>query len=118
MTGTRTLCALLIVFAAPAGAADAGRGKEVYKTCAACHTEKPDALGPSLKGILGRRSAALEDYRYSSAMLRADLVWDEANLRAYLANPQAKVAGNRMAFSGLDNGTDIDDLVEYLATLR
>jgi mono/diheme cytochrome c family protein len=29
-----------------AGAADAERGKEVYKTCAACHTEKPDALGP------------------------------------------------------------------------
>jgi cytochrome c len=51
-------------------------------------------------------------------MLRADLVWDEPNLREYLANPQAKVKGNRMAFSGLDSAKDIDDLTAYLATLR
>ncbi|MDE2476264.1 MAG: c-type cytochrome, partial [Alphaproteobacteria bacterium] len=45
--------------AMPAFAADANHGKELFTACAACHTERPDALGPSLKGIVGRKSASL-----------------------------------------------------------
>ena len=55
--------------------------------------DKPDALGPSLKGVVGRKSAALDDFRYSNPMKRANLVWDEANLREYIADPQAKGEG-------------------------
>jgi cytochrome c len=102
----------------PARAADIAHGQEVYRACAACHTEKPDALGPSLKGVIGRKSAALEDFRYSNPMRRANLVWDEANLRQFLADPQAKVAGTRMPFGGLGDPKDIDDVVGYLATLK
>ena len=93
-------------------------GKEVFRACAACHTEKPDALGPSLKGVIGRKSAALDDFRYSNPMRRANLVWDEANLRQFLADPQAKVAGTRMPFGGLGDPKDVDDVVAYLATLK
>jgi len=102
----------------PALAADVAHGQEVYRACAACHTEKPDALGPSLKGVIGRKSAALDDFRYSNPMRRANLVWDEANLRQFLADPQAKVAGTRMPFGGLGDPKDIDDVVGYLATLK
>ena len=102
----------------PAPAADLAHGQEVYRACAACHTEKPDALGPSLKGVIGRKSAALDDFRYSNPMRRANLVWDEANLRQFLADPQAKVAGTRMPFGGLGDPKDIDDVVGYLATLK
>ena len=102
----------------PALAADITHGEEVYRACAACHTEKPDALGPSLKGVIGRKSAALEDYRYSNPMRRANLVWDETNLRQFLADPQGKVAGTRMPFGGLGDPRDIDDVVGYLATLK
>ena len=87
---------LLLALASPATAADPDHGKALYQTCAACHTERPDALGPSLKGVVGRKSAALEDFRYSNPMKRANLVWDEANLRAYIQDPQAKVKGNRI----------------------
>src|SRR5260370_33764079 len=83
-----------------AAAADAEHGKVLFQTCAACHTERPDALGPSLKGVVGRKSAALDDYRYSNPMRRANLVWDEDNLRAYIQDPQAKVKGNRMPYGG------------------
>ena len=107
-----------ILLAAPARAADVAHGQEVYRACAACHTEKPDALGPSLKGVIGRKSAALDDFRYSNPMRRANLVWDEANLRQFLADPQAKVAGTRMPFGGLGDPKDIDDVVGYLATLK
>ena len=109
---------LLLAFASPATAADPDHGKALYQTCAACHTERPDALGPSLKGVVGRKSAALEDFRYSNPMKRANLVWDEANLRAYIQDPQAKVKGNRMPYSGLTDGKDVDDIVAYLKTLQ
>ena len=52
--------------------------------------------------MFDRKSAALEDFRYSNAMKRANLTWDEVNLHAYIADPQAKVKGNRMPFGGLD----------------
>ena len=107
-----------VLLATPARAADVAHGQEVYRACAACHTEKPDALGPSLKGVIGRKSAALDDFRYSNPMRRANLVWDEANLRQFLADPQAKVAGTRMPFGGLGDPKDIDDVVGYLATLK
>jgi len=99
-------------------AADAAHGKELFITCAACHTEKPDAIGPDLKGVFGRKSAALEDFRYSNPMKRANLVWDAANLRAYLLDPQAKVKGNRMPFGGVANPAEADDLVAYLQTYK
>jgi cytochrome c len=98
--------------------ADLEHGKQLYVACASCHTEKPDALGPSLKGVVGRKSGALEDFRYSNPMKRANLVWDEANLRDYIANPQGKVKGNRMPFGGVANAKDIEDVIAYLKTLQ
>ena len=109
---------LLLALASPATAADPDHGKALYQTCAACHTERPDALGPSLKGVVGRKSAALDDFRYSNPMKRANLVWDEANLRAYIQDPQAKVKGNRMPYGGLTDRKDVDDIVAYLKTLQ
>ena len=110
------LAALLV--APPARAADAEHGKQLFLTCAACHSDKPDALGPSLKGVFGRKSAALDDFRYSNPMKRANLVWDATNLRAYLIDPQAKVKGNRMPFGGVANQTEADDLVAFLETYK
>ncbi|MGZ3294407.1 MAG: c-type cytochrome [Xanthobacteraceae bacterium] len=110
--------ALLALAASPAAAADSDHGKVLYQTCAACHTERPDALGPSLKGVVGRKSAALEDFRYSNPMKRANLVWDENNLREYIKDPQAKVKGNRMPYGGLTDGKDVDDIIAYLKILQ
>ena len=109
---------LLALSASSAAAADAEHGKVLYQTCAACHTERPDALGPSLKGVVGRKSAALEDFRYSNPMKRANLVWDEGNLRDYIKDPQAKVKGNRMPYGGLTDAKDVDDIIAYLKTLN
>jgi cytochrome c len=102
----------------PVAAADVEHGKSLYQTCTACHTERPDALGPSLKGIFGRKSGALEDFRYSNAMRRANLVWDDDNLRAYIQDPQAKVKGNRMPYGGVTDAKDVDDVIAYLKVLQ
>ena len=101
-----------------AWAADPVHGKEVFQTCAACHSDKPDAIGPSLRGVFGRKSASLDDFRYSNAMIRANLTWDESSLRAYIKDPQAEVRGNRMPFGGLSDPTDVDDVIAYLKTLK
>jgi cytochrome c len=107
--------AMAVLFGADgAQAADVAHGKVVFQTCAACHSEKADAIGPSLRGVYGRKSGSLDNFRYSNAMLRANLVWDEANLRAYLKNPQAKVKGNRMPFAGLSDPKDVDDVIAFL----
>jgi cytochrome c len=109
---------LLALSAGSAAAADADHGKALFQTCIACHSDRPDALGPSLKGVVGRKSAALEDFRYSNPMQRANLVWDEDNLRAYIKDPQAKVRGNRMPYGGITDPKEIDDIIAYLKVLK
>ena len=110
------LCGTLLGVGAMA--ADASHGKELFVACAACHTEKADAIGPNLKGVFGRKSAVLDDFRYSNPMKRANLVWDAANLRAYLIDPQSKVKGNRMPFGGVADPAEADDLVAYLQSYK
>ena len=109
---------LFILFTCPAFAADAGRGKQVFQACAACHGDKGGDLGPTLVGVIGRKAGGREDYRYSGPMSRSGLVWDEATLKAFLREPQAVVQGTRMPFGGMDDARDIDDLVAYLETLK
>ena len=118
IAGAAPAVLLLALSAIPVAAADVEHGKALYQICAACHTERPDALGPSLKGIFGRKSAALEDFRYSNAMRRANFVWDDDNLRAYIQDPQAKVKGNRMPYGGASDAKDVDDIIAYLKVLK
>jgi cytochrome c len=112
--------ALVALVALPALGADVEHGKELFKACAACHTDKPgtNTLGPSLKGVVGRKAGSLEDFRYSPAMKRSGLIWDEASLRDYISDPQAKVKGNRMALTGSLEPAEIDDIIAYLKTLK
>jgi len=110
--------AVLALTPGNAGAADAARGKVLFEACAACHTDRPDALGPSLKGVVGRPAASLPDFRYSNPMKRANLTWDDANLRAYILDPQARVKGNRMPFGGMGDPKDADDVIAYLKTMK
>ena len=117
--GVAVGAALFFTFSASAAlAADVDHGKQVFQACAACHSDKPDALGPSLVGVIGRKAGSRDDFRYSSAMTRAGFNWDAGNLRQYLADPQAKVKGNRMPFSGLNDPKDVDDVIGYLKTLQ
>ena len=111
-----TLGALLL--SPPAFAADMAHGKQLFAACVACHSEAPDAQGPSLKGVARRKPGVLENFRYSAAMKRADFVWDAASLRDYLHDPQEKVKGNHMPFSGYPDVKDAEDVAAYLGTYK
>jgi cytochrome c len=106
----------------PLFAADAGKGKALFEACGKCHaaTAESDAdlVGPSLKGIVGRKSASIEDFRYSGAMRASGITWTEQNLKEYITDPQAKVKGNRMALKSSFESAEIDDIVAYLKTLK
>ncbi len=97
-------------------AADVEKGKAVFEQCAACHAldGTGDYDGPTLKGVIGRKAGSLEDYRYSAAMKRSDVVWDAVTLDEYVADPQAFIPGNRMAFAGISDKTQRDDLIAFL----
>lgn len=114
--------AAVLALPLPAAAADAAKGKVLFEACGKCHgiTAENDStlVGPTLKGVVGRKSATVEDFRYSSAMRAAGLTWTEANLKEYIADPQAKVKGNRMALKSTFEPAEIDDIVAYLKTLK
>ena len=98
-------------------AADVDNGRKLFDQCAACHSlgEPGDFEGPLLKGVFGRKAGSLEDYRYSAAMKRSGVTWDEASLDRYITDPQAFIPGNRMAFAGIADTSLRDDLIAYLA---
>ena len=98
-------------------AADPEKGKSVFEQCAACHSlgDPGDYDGPMLKGVIGRKAGSLEDYRYSAAMKRSDVTWDATTLDRYVTDPQALIPGNRMAFAGISDKAERDDLIAYLA---
>jgi cytochrome c len=114
------LLALLAFAANSATAADVEAGKVAFKKCALCHTTEPgkNKIGPSLFGIVGRKSASLDDFNYSEAMKKFDHVWDADTLDTYLADPRTVVPGTKMIFPGIKDKTERDDVIAYLETLK
>src|SRR4026209_2862525 len=112
-------CVLLVAttFTSHARGADVEKGKAAFEACAACHSldGSGDYDGPTLKDVIGRKAGSLEDYRYSAAMKRSDVIWDAASLDKYVADPQAFIPGNRMAFAGISDKTQREDLIAFLA---
>ena len=113
---------LATAFAAPAFAeGDAAKGEKVFKKCKACHAVGDGAknkVGPALNGIVGATAGKVADFKYSKAMIEAGeggLVWDEANLAAYLTKPKDLVKGTKMSFAGLKKEQDRADVIAYLS---
>jgi cytochrome c len=98
-------------------AQDAAAGEKVFIKCKACHQIGEGAknlVGPELNGVVGRKAGTVEGYSYSEANKGSGITWDEATLKEYLKNPKAKVPGTKMAFAGLQNEADIDNVIAYL----
>jgi cytochrome c len=92
---------------------DAAHGAQVYKTCGICHAFDKNGVGPKHAGVFGRTAGTVPDYRYSPALQKSGIVWNDAMLNKWLADPQALVPGTKMFFA-LDNAKDRADVIEYL----
>lgn len=106
----------------PARAGDASAGMDVYRTeCSECHSisEGRNKKGPSLFGIVGRRSASVPGYHYSEAMRHTGWVWTPDRLRSYLSHPARQtVPGTKMKYDGLPDAGQLEDLLAFLNTLH
>ena len=98
---------------------DPEQGAKVFNKCKACHVanEEKNRVGPHLVGIVGRPAASVQDYKYSAAMAESGIVWDEEMLDQYLANPKDVVPGGKMAFIGLRDEEDREDVIAYLKSV-
>lgn len=100
---------------------DATAGAARFKTCASCHQVGPyarGAYGPQLNGIVGRKAGATADFRYSEAMRKSNIVWNDATLAAFIRAPHDVVPGTSMRFWGVGDEQQIADLLAYLRGVR
>ncbi|MCJ1961888.1 c-type cytochrome [Novosphingobium mangrovi (ex Hu et al. 2023)] len=115
---TLSMVAAATAMLAPSVAsADAARGKQLFMRCMACHTVNKggaNKVGPNLAGVVGRKAGAVKNFKYSAAMQKADLTWDEKTLDKWLTRPATVVPGTSMVFAGLPKPEDRKSLIEYM----
>ena len=114
----RLFCSVLLpVTLSTHAAGDPKRGAQVFRQCMACHSVAAGEhmTGPSLAHIWNRKAGSVEGFlRYSDPLKRADVVWNEATLDKWLANPEKFIPGNTMTFPGLKESQARQDVIAYL----
>lgn len=98
--------------------ADVAAGEKVFAKCIACHTINQggaNGIGPNLWATLGTPIGQhAPGYAYSAALSGHGGTWTYENMDAWLKNPRAFVAGNKMSFAGLSKPEDRANVIAYL----
>ena len=136
MTRILTASLTLLALASPALAAgDAAKGEADFKKCKACHMivaddgteiQKGGKTGPNLYGVVGRQVAGVADFKYGDSIAAVGakgVIWDEALLVAYVADPGKwlkeqtgdAAAKSKMTFKLAKGG---EDMAAYLASVK
>lgn len=122
MVGVATLATL-----AAAGIAQAQEnhtaeeGAKLFKrVCSVCHSADAgkNKIGPSLFGVIGRKSGTAPGFAYSRAMKAANITWDDETIDKYIANPKKVVPGNKMPYSGMKKAPERQEIIAYINTLH
>lgn len=96
-------------------------GKQVFDAhCAACHVQKHDGrtFGPSLAGVANRPAGSVAGFPYSGALKTSGLVWNEDNLRKWIAEPEHLVPKTLMPHVAISNTAEQVYLAAYLMQLK
>ncbi|MBM3511816.1 MAG: cytochrome c family protein [Alphaproteobacteria bacterium] len=110
----------IVAAGAPAHAQSGGdpeRGEKAFKKCAVCHSVKAGekkTTGPNLHNLFGRKAASTDDYKFSDAMKKSGVVWDEKAVDAYLLDPKKHIPGTKMVFQGIRDDRERADLIAFL----
>jgi cytochrome c len=113
---------LLLAFltAAPVAAEDAG--ERHFAPCRACHSLDPAERGlpgSNLSALIGRSIGGDPAFDYSPVLRKArddGLRWDAARLDSFLTDPAAMFPGLWMSMRGIENATERQALVRFLAS--
>ena len=96
---------------------DLAHGEKVFKKCSACHSIEAgggNKIGPALYNVVGRKIAAVQDYKYSKALVEYKKNWSFEELNGFLIKPQKWIKGTKMAYAGLRKEKDRASVILYL----
>jgi cytochrome c2 len=99
-------------------------GAKVFKKCKSCHQigdKAKNKSGPILNGIFDNAAGAVDGFKYSKVMRKAGedgLIWNDAELAAFLAKPKKYMKGTKMSFAGLKKEKDQLAIIEFLKSLE
>lgn len=63
----------------------------------------------------GQKAASSKDFlRYSDALKKSGVTWNEKTLDQWLANPQRFIPGTNMTFPGIKDASARQDVIAYL----
>ncbi|MGI9506534.1 MAG: c-type cytochrome [Geminicoccaceae bacterium] len=100
------------------GEKEHSRGEKLFKTCSACHTLTPDdghRAGPTLYRLFGRTAGSHPDYRYSDALVKSDLVWNEETIdKLFAIGPDHLLPGTKMPLQRMPSAQDRAELIAFL----
>ena len=116
-SSTKTIVEEKIDIAALMAMGDIDLGKKVFKKCAACHSivkGGKNNIGPALYNVVGRKTGAVTDYKYSKALASFEKEWTFEELNGYLIKPAKWIKGTKMAFAGLRKEKDRASVIKYL----
>ena len=105
-------------------AGDVKKGKSVFAKCKACHKvgdKAKNGVGPQLNGFFGIEIGSSEGFKYSKTLLakkEEGVIWDIANLDAFLTKPKDFIEKTKMTFAGLKKEKDRANVIAYLASLQ
>jgi cytochrome c len=117
--GPTAALAFTLALSSSTQAQETGDGERLFRQrCGTCHALQAGQTraGPHLDGIIGRRAGSVGGARYSKALQDSGIVWDEATLDNFLANPRKAVPGTSMMVA-LPNADQRKAIIAYLKSL-
>jgi cytochrome c len=120
---TLSVLAAFIALAAASNALaqDTAAGETSFKKCLPCHSIGDGAknkVGPLLNGLDGRKSGTVEGFSYSDANKNSGITWSKEQFLDYIKDPKAKIPGTKMAFAGIKNETEANNLWAYISQFQ
>jgi|GEM_PF-979017 len=92
----------LIGMASASGNVDMAAASEQFKkSCGTCHTtdaSAPPRQGPNLSQVIGRPSASLPDFEYSTALRDLKIIWSPETLDQWITNAAKMAPGTTMFY--------------------
>ena len=86
----------------PVRADDLEAARQQFLTsCGTCHAVEKDApprQGPNLFGVFGRKSGTNPVFKYTDALTKAGLTWDEATLERWIEDASSLAPGTVMSY--------------------
>lgn len=81
-----------------------------------CHALEGNLAAPPLGDLIGLKAGS-QSFPYSEAFLKADFVWNEDTLEAFLSKPRELVPNNQMVFNGIESEEERRQLVAFLSEI-